>query len=99
AQSMVLVQSLAHREGSLGLSNYLVKQIDDRLSCMCSSQGNGGQCPAPAPAVGVAAYRPKGVNQADRAATLFQAILNRAFAVPFQVGSWHLMYAESVVVD
>lgn len=95
AQSMVLVQSLAHREGSLGLSNYLVKQIDDRLSCMCSSQGDGGQCPA----VGVAAYRPKGVDQADRAATLFQAILNRAFAVPFQVGSWHLMYAESVVVD
>lgn len=91
-QSLSLLNSLGYREGSLGLSTLLTGQIKDRLSCMCSSQGGGVQCPT----VGVPAYRPK---QVDRAATLFQAILNRAFAVPFQVGVWHLMYAESEHVD
>lgn len=95
-QSMALVQSLAHREGSLGLSSLLVEQIGDRLSCMCSPHGVAEQCPT----VGVFAYGlSKGADRVDRAATLFQAILNRALAVPFQVGAWHLMYSESEQVD
>ncbi|MBV6274056.1 hypothetical protein KVP09_14220 [Alcaligenaceae bacterium CGII-47] len=106
SQSTTLVRSLGYREGSLGLSNRLIEQIGNRLSCMCSSQGDAGQCPT----VGVPAYRPKEAGRAAtvagraatvaaRASTLFQAILNRAFGVPFQVGAWHLMYSETEHVD
>jgi hypothetical protein len=46
SKSIEMLESMRHREDSLGIPSAFVKPIDERLSCLCGTDGNTEWCPS-----------------------------------------------------
>lgn len=102
-QSQHLLESLTHRDYSLGLPSNFIKPMNDRLICLCEGEAIG-QCPSPilgemkrAPSL----HRTFSYSNAlvGRFFVYGEAIFRRVMVVPFQVSVWHYMYAETETID
>lgn len=110
ARSLEMIDSMKHRDFSLGLPSIFVEPIKNRLVCLCDGTGTEATCPvgtlggvmagdlmAKELAARSAAAALKQMSL--RSSTMAEAVFNRVFVVPFQVSVWSFMYAETEEFD
>ncbi|WP_341364852.1 hypothetical protein P8T57_05620 [Thalassospira sp. SN3W] len=98
-QSQALLKSLHHVDYALGVPPYMLKQMEKRLSCLCSGKENLS-CPDAALTSGNIHNLNAGISVPQRTVMNYAtSILYRVFVTPLQVAVWHFMYAETENVD
>ncbi len=98
-QSQTLLKSLHHIDYALGVPPYMLKQMEKRLSCLCSGKENLS-CPDATLTSGNIHNLNAGISAPQRTAMNYAtSILYRVFVTPLQVAVWHFMYAETEDVD
>ena len=101
-KSLDMLDSMKHRDFSLGLPSVFVKPIENRLICLCNNEGTVESCPKGAlsgiRAGGIITDEAGGIftdKLLIRSSTFAEAVFNRIFVVPFQVSVWYFMYTET----
>lgn len=95
-KSHELLESMKTKDSSLGITVAFVIALQSRLTCLCKAGGDVEICPTPSRQN---FFRRPEIQESFRFTSMSEAILYRAFVVPFQVSTWHFMYSEHESVD
>lgn len=104
-RSLEMLDSMRHRDGSLGIPAKFIGPIQDRLVCLCNRAGEEIACPdSNLGVLAAGSFMEDGASErfgriSERSVTYVEAIFNRMFVVPFQVSTWSFMYAETEFYD
>lgn len=99
-KSLDILDSMKHRDYSLGLPSMFVKPIKSRLECLCD--GTCSEQTSQAFALGLMRagtldlLKLGGLDaMQERSKTFLEAVFYRIFVTPFQVSVWNYMYSET----